>query len=500
MTLRRLKVEQGSRPTFPAWPEPTDKERGALFAGRARYRRLTILLDEDVLSNADLFSWGKDALLAGLLSIELIDCFQYADAGPSNYIVRQNDEQMGSYVPGWVVLEADAGTGIRGVRTAKPGLISDTAISGNLAEIAAADSTTSAYTDLPPSDAAHRRRNDAVALQVAAAIGADLFITTRPYLYEKRWGMGGGVTLVGVDDALAIIGLYLRAQGRYVTWRGADGRGTSTMNRGLFYWVGTRELLPAAWRWFTACLQHSHGGGDERLVFVAQSVLQRTQRAIQARDDLHVALNKPPDNDTAEEALAAMDVVLLLLMGAVDGTARVAHTTLRLASEPHNSGWQRRRRWLREVADHSSELADLFITDTDQWNVLTILRLLRNAIHGEALQPLAVGAAHHRERTLVGLPSADTGELMTAIDALGGGAMWGVESLIPGSLHFEPGQLIEELFPRVLALLNRVMETTPVEQLSHVALSPTDSLPPRDNRFETFGDVNRHSIRWQLGL
>jgi hypothetical protein len=491
-------MEQASRARFPAWPESTDKQRGPLFAGRARYRKLAILLDDEVLPQVAVGVWGKESLLAGLLSLELIDCFRYSDDGPPSHAARETDQYMGTYVPGWAVLGEDDGTGSRGVRTARSGLINDTAIVGNLTSYAAADTTTAAYPDLPRGDAANQRQRDATALLVADAIGADLFITTRPYLYEKHWGVASGVTLVDVDDALATVGLYLRAQGKYVTWRGADGRGTSTMNQGLFYWVGTRELLPAAWRWFAACLQHSHAGGDERLVFVAQSVLQRTQRAIQVRGAMHVALNKPSDNDTAEEGLAAMDVMLLLLMGAVDASASVAHTTLALASDPHLVGWQRKK-WLKEVSRHSQDLANLFTPAGEHVHALTILRLLRNAIHGEALQPLAVGVGRPRERTLVTLPHADTARIAAAIDALGDNTQWGVESIIPGRLHFDPGLLVEQLIPRVLALLNGVMKATPVEQLGHVSLDVTDSLPPHD-RFDTLGEMNRQSIRWELGL
>ena len=315
---------------------------------------------------------------------------------------RWRISQLGKYVTGWAVLEAGDGSGVRGVRTARGGTITDNGIFSDLGDVAAADTTTTANTDLSAAEAADQRRHDALALLVADAVGADLFIMRRPYLYEKRWGVAGGVTLVGIDDALAIVGLYARAQDRYVTSRDPTGRGTHTMNRGLFYWVGTRELLPAAWRWFSACLQHSHGGGDGRLVFVAQSVLQRVQRALQMRDEMHLTLNQPQNNDTADQALSAMDVVLLLLMGAADGAARVAHTTLGLTSDPHNSGWQRKQ-WMKEVAKHSQALGDIFKPSTGHSQVLTILRLLRNAVHGEALQPLCVGVAHSRERTLVGL-------------------------------------------------------------------------------------------------
>jgi hypothetical protein len=49
-------------------------------------------------------------------------------------------------------------------------------------------------------------------------------------------------------------------------------------------------------------------------------------------------------------------------------------------------------------------------------------------------------------------------------------------------------------------MLDGIMDETPVERLAHVSLAAGDSLPPIDGRADTFGELNRHSIRWQLGL
>jgi hypothetical protein len=132
----------------------------------------------------------------------------------------------------------------------------------------------------------------------------------------------------------------------FITSRDPAGRGTHTMNRGLYYWVGTRELLPSAWRWFSACVQHSRDIRNDNLLLLGQSVLQRVQRALQVRDEVHIALNKPQDNDTADDALSSLDVALLLLMGAVDATARVAHAVwvsvvvLVMRDGSTKDGWQ----------------------------------------------------------------------------------------------------------------------------------------------------------------
>lgn len=482
-----------------AWPPFEERQATPLYLGRQRYRKLVVLLDANVLSASDLTTWGKKYLLAGLLTVDLIECVRYADEGPPADVSHQHCEHMREAVPGWAVLSPDDGSGHRSVRTVDEQHASQHAVFGNAPDIAAMDTSTDAYSDRAHDEAATQRRADALAAMVANAIGADLFITRRPYLHAVSWDIADGVTFADVDEALAILGLYLRAQEQYVTSRSPEGRCSQVMNRGLFFWVGARELLPSAWRWFAACVQHSNGSGDDNLLLLGQSVLQRTQRALQVRDDVHVGLNKPQNNDTADEALSSLDVALLLLMGAVDATAGVAHVVLGLTSQPHLAAWQRSG-WIAEVTGSAPKLGALFQPGTDELHVLTILRLLRNSIHAAAMQALGVGRGRQRDRTLVGLPAADEPELRAAFTALGGLDGWGVEELVPGRLHFDSGVFLEQLLPRVLTMLNRIMDETPVERLAHVMLQPSDSLPPTGQGSGAFVELNRQSIRWQLGL
>jgi hypothetical protein len=483
----------------PAWPPFGERQATPLYVGRPQYRKLVVLLDADVLPEADLAAWGKAYLLAGLLTLDVVECFRYADDGPPSDAPRRSDTYMGEVVPGWAVLSPDDGLGNRIALTGDQHRATQHAVVGNAPDVAAEDTRTGVYSDCDPADAAAQRRADVLAAMVANAIGADLFITRRPYLYAMSWNAADGVTFVDVGEALTAVALYLRAQRRYVTSRSLDGRGTHTMNRGLFFWVGARELLPSAWRWFAGCVQHRTGSGDDSLLFLGQSVLQRVQRALQVRDEVHVELNKPQNNDTADEALSSLDVLLLLLMGAVDATARVARAVLGLSSPMYTAAWQRSG-WLTEVVASAPTLGALFQAGTDDLHTLTILRLLRNSIHGAAMQPLGVRRGRQRDRTLVGLPASDEPELRTAFNALGGLAAWGVEELIPGRLHFDPGVFLEELLPRVLGMLNRIMDETPVERLAHVALQARDYLPPIGPGSGSFVEMNRQSIRWQLGL
>ncbi len=99
----------------------------------------------------------------------------------------------------------------------------------------------------------------------------------------------------------------------------------------------------------------------------------------------------------------------------------------------------------------------------------------------------------------MGLPRADSDRILEAADRQGGRDAWGLQELLPGRLHADPGVLLDRLLPPVIGLLNELMTATPVEQLSGVSLEPEDRVPPH-GRGEAFGERERHSIRWQFGL
>jgi hypothetical protein len=83
------------------------------------------------------------------------------------------------------------------------------------------------------------------------------------------------------------------------------------------------------------------------------------------------------------------------------------------------------------------------------------------------------------------------------MDALGGHDEWGIDEVLPGSYHADPGRLLDAVFGYVVALLNDVQTATPVERLQGVLLHEDDELPPDDG---VFNATTRSSVRWQLGL
>lgn len=98
----------------------------------------------------------------------------------------------------------------------------------------------------------------------------------------------------------------------------------------------------------------------------------------------------------------------------------------------------------------------------------------------------------------MGLPHAETDQLLRAMDTLGGRDSWGVRELIPHRAHADPGVLLERMFVRTLNLIDELMRLTPVERLRGAKRDSGAPGPPEhDGIFDAW---TRQSIRWQLGF
>jgi len=436
----------------------------------------------------------KGLLLANLLAFSVIDRYLYADEGPPPTAERVMLAPDWTASPGWVEVVLGNGEPDAAVYCPEPGQIKRAGLGGNVTILAAEDSSTDAYSELSSEDAARRRRADMLACQVASqGVEADLFITEREFLHKRQGYATHGVTVCTPAEAIPLVGLYLRTQGIFPI------SARHTFGRGLFYWVGARELLGSAWRWTTACQQFSTGSADPSLAILAQSLLQRLDRALEVRDQVHVSLMNERSGEALDDALSGLDSILIAFMAAFDVTSRVAHRILKLEGSEREAGWQSNS-WRRKVGRTARELGELMAPGSEGHHLLTLVRLLRNSVHGTALQGLTYAKQGGSKRMLVGLPLDDEAEVLAAMGALGGEDAWGVQSLIPGQTHSDPGVFVERLFALAIPTINDILDRTPVERLPHVRLRQPDREPPTGDDADVFDLWKRQSIRWQLGL
>jgi hypothetical protein len=444
------------------------------------------------------------SIVAGLLAEEGVKYWLYADdgapPGTAEITIPETSvwEEPGRYPIGWLI--------------AKPGDSSNSLASheycwtdgetinwgtlvGNRVEVAAADTQARAYSDLSSGEARSRRVADTVAAGAAQEVKADIFVTERPYLYAAHWLSGQGVAFCKPAEALQLISLYLRSRGIFLVARTSGGR--YTFDKGLFYWVGARAILPSGWRWFSACVLYDQVTNSDELTYLGGTAFQRVTRCLQVRDDLLRALHTTQDSNVEDDLLIAFDTILVFLMSALDACARVAHHVARLSStDTYRAGWQNQR-WLKKITTVAPAFSEVVGADSHGADILTILRLLRNTVHGVGLNALTVisrpGGLHD---TLVGLPRAETELILGAVQREGGSVKWGLRETIPGVLYADPATLMERLLSEVLRLLDALMPATPVELLG-VELS--DGRRSKSGR-DPFDERKQQSVRWQLGL
>lgn len=500
------KYPVGRMPKVDPWIDPQAASGGSwrrdhtspVFNPVQPLRRLVVVVSEEVLAdNND----QRTALLLGLLQDPTVTLLRYGDEGPPVEVERRVVAHMGEVADGWLIADGTSDPYGGTVVYTDGDRVTRSAIgSSEIVRFASVDGG-HLYASAGLEESQARAGRDALCAVAAEAAGADLLITRRPLALDPPFRLARGpLAVLTPDDALPIVGLYLRRQGAFVVWRSIDGKGTQRFNRGLFYLVAARDQLPNGWRWMSSCVYAEALRGDQTLSWLGTSLLNRVSRSLEARDHLHSALLQPQDNDVANEALMFLDMILVSLMGAFDAAARVAHRVLALPEEDaYEAGWQRRS-WSRKWAAVAPSLANFMTRDGDPQAVLKVLRLLRNSVHGEALTPLAISmtSPKRRDDTLIGLPRREREELEGALAQLGGLESWGIRELFSDRLHADPRVLVERLLPAALAVLNGILNRTPVERLPIADEVPILDGPPPD--LAHFKPKVRQAIRWQLGL
>jgi hypothetical protein len=183
--------------------------------------------------------------------------------------------------------------------------------------------------------------------------------------------------------------------------------------------------------------------------------------------------------------------MLVMLMGAVDASARFVHVMLGLPGQQREAGWQKPG-WRSQFAGESQPLADLFGSGAPLADVLTILSRLRNTVHGQVIQATLRQNGLTRDAPVT-LPAENESQILASMDNLGGQAAWGAEPAAGGGVTVDPGQFVESLFPAVIGLLNAVMAATPPAFVR-------GQRPHLDSAHPWYNERNCLSVSWQLGF
>ncbi len=322
----------------------------------------------------------------------------------------------------------------------------------------------------------------------------DAFATADPLLLERlpRNVIEGGNPMM-VADAVALLGLFLRVREDFALDLGEGYR--FSFDRSGFYFVLMRDLTPSGWRWFSASVAHSHHAQDDQLIMTAQSAMERLERSLRARDRMHEKLQLPASRDLSDEAIFYFDVALLMLSGAFDGLAQVAHIVHSLGGSERLVGWGSKS-WMKQLQTANPGLTQMMTRAQPHRDARELVALLRNTIHQEGFRTIMwQGGGTRRERVLV--PPGIEKDLEAILARVGTAADHGVARQADGRLYIEPGIYIEKILPPVLAAINAVMDATPVETLPGV--DPTKLLTAAPDE-DMFSATNRQRIRLLSGI
>ncbi len=309
-------------------------------------------------------------------------------------------------------------------------------------------------------------------VEACGANRVDALVTNSAYLLaEREDGHLGRRNLFTPEEAASVVGLWLRSRNDFTV--DADERFVARVAPSSFYLIVARELLPEWWRWFSACAR-AH---DDTLTRLGGSAITRLANALRARDRLLTNSQLQQEPTSGDEILFYLDVVLLMAVGAFDVVARVADHIYGIA-KPRSAGWSREG-WRVRLSNHDPGLAGLVEPGQPHRNLVDLIALLRNSIHGEALR---VGLYRHGRdaESRIMVPEADHQDLLDLVSRCGGADAWGVRPKdgAAGDATIDARVLVETLLVSAALTLNALMEATAVEKIAGVKPGTLPEGPP----------------------
>jgi hypothetical protein len=188
-----------------------------------------------------------------------------------------------------------------------------------------------------------------------------------------------------VSEGLRIIGLYLRSMNDFTV--AASPKVYGRIDRLMFYWIACGERLRPLSRYLAACAERGKllADGTSEL---ANSIVFRCVRVLQARDEIGFKFCGPQGNSTRDAMLYHFEYLTLLLVGAIDAGARVAARAYGLANRIRSASF-RKADFVHALADAGGDALAGIVRSPKFHAYLEFLALLRNAIHGAGLSAFA---------------------------------------------------------------------------------------------------------------
>lgn len=459
-----------------------------LYAGDRVERDLVIVIDTDTVEG-DPAGVNPNGLLFGLATHKNVKVYRYADEGPPPETPSLELESWKAAAIGWLVPEERDSDGLisHTVTYSDGNQITDSAIvRGLVPHFAKSIGRTSSGVSREQLD------QDSLMLMAASEIGADILVTARDTLLDGRpFNTPETITIGSPEEAIPMIGLYVRSRGEYFATKTA--RMAFAYNKGL-YWQRVAGLyIPNLLDVTIRAEQLAMTKGTPTLGLLAVAVRRRLGRIFERRDGIWRLIDQKQDRDIAEDTLTAIDALLTFLMSASDALAKVADGVVGTDIAPAYVGWQKKD-WLKAIAKKDAAIGALFIASAQPAQALEVLRLLRNCIHDEGLDAVAVETSNRTRETWIVLPESQAAAITGAMIKLEPLAKWGVQAGSNGSFYAQVGPLIEMLLQKTLAAFDSV-----IGRLGQILETMTTTPNLRSGSQMNEALLSLH-LQWQVGL
>ncbi|UUE28492.1 hypothetical protein LRQ08_31660 (plasmid) [Rhodococcus qingshengii] len=311
--------------------------------------------------------------------------------------------------------------------------------------------------------------------QTSVEMNADILVTMRQQTLFSQARYITEANPLSAEQALSVVGLYLRSREQYPIVAPKE----LSFNEHKMLAVAVEGLLPSWRTWTIALSMHGSATGSDSPQLLAHSLKERIIRLLRCRDQLLIASLAPQTNTTADRVAESLDYLLVNLVGAFDAAARAAHLVADLShSERRVAAWQRLD-WVKSL--QNDEIRSFWVKGGSPAVLFWVCRVLRNTVHGESMQTIAMHEGLTAEaRTLVRLPADDAEELAGKFDLLGGGAGWGLRHLAGVGVFIDASVFVERLLPQVLNDLDEVLRLTPTSKLDGVDQRALTRLQPNN--------------------
>ncbi|MEU1527134.1 hypothetical protein ABZ413_33595 [Nocardia rhamnosiphila] len=264
----------------------------------------------------------------------------------------------------------------------------------------------------PDPDRKHLTR--AIVLSEAArAAGADIVVSRAPTVGRADLEVNYETNFFTPEQAVVITAHYLRTQHIYPL----PGGSTRTIRQN-FYESAVWALAPGVFDWQAKCTRNASQSAHTA---ACTDMINRFMRALRAFDDLLLHLGQASSPESSEDAAEALDLMLLMLCGAIDVLGRSLHPALHLPGQPKDAKLHiEKNYYIPRIRPLFADHPDIERLDALQVAIQVVFEL-RNTVHNLSLRAMggglnpALGAPVSKGRRTLFIPP-DIGKILFGLE------------------------------------------------------------------------------------